>query len=626
MRRLSLRPPRPGAGGRGLRCGVARPGGLVGSPPTRGRPREPLVPLARCQPKARTEELKLVEGEEVKEIKELVQEAEDFVPRRRIHRHDVRSGSVLKANAANVLRGKIKKANREEKVHHLLVRHERNMNVSLICLAMVRLRRLSKRDSGRRPRRDEAANKVVTRGTRVLQNLIVRHERNMNPKHIATVLHSMAALRMTKPRDTRLKLIDRFVLLADSANGQAIGNMLWACGKLGDYPDAEGLEKILDRLIATSSSCNSQNLSNTLWSLGTMAQSSAAPVDISERKLELLLSCYVCKVEESVPQGMSNVLWALAKLEFNPESDIFDRIISELVSRPRAEMKAQDLANAAWSIGRLQCAVNSGILDRLVAMSVERVGEFNAQEVSLLLWGVARMNYALEREDYDAILSSVSKKCRTFNARALSTTLWAMGRIGTIPDPEILFLLTEECAGKIRGFSPQGISNVLWALTALSYNPGPSVLRAIASEFERKSARVPGKSLSSILKSMAVLQYLPEETVLEAVTSSFLDQLEGEGPQSICVFLWSFSSLGVSLGTEALDRIHAKVTVSSLLSLPLPLSLSPSLPLSLSLSLSLSPSLSPSPSLSLSLSVSLGIGLTSLSLSLSVCLLTGTLG
>ena len=468
-------------------------------------------------------------------------------------RREARSRQAIRANVSGVLRAKIKKAKTSDKVWGILLRHERNMSVSLVCLAAVRLRRLSKRrntsDNGR----------VRSRGERVLVSLVRRRLPSMNTKHVATILHSMAALRLSvDDGDLAASLIDRFVLLVDGANGQAIGNMVWACGKLGRFPDKESLERILRRLLSVSGECNSQNFSNTLWALGTMAEQGRGDV-VSDPTLELLLSCYVCKLSESVPQGMSNVLWALARLGYEPGGDVVQRIVRELLSRPRDQMKPQDLANALWSLGRLRCDVGVEDLAALASSSVEMIETFNPQELSLTLWGLARTDPSLLHDDeYARILRAVVAKCHTFNAQALSTTLWAVGKIGRVPPPDHMYSLTEAVLTRLGRFTPQGLSNVLWAMTSLSYSPGPVALREISAEVSRKAKRIPGKSLASIMKSFALLQYTPADAAMRGINDAFLMQLPDCAPQSLCLLLWSYASLGQSPGTRVLDELHAR--------------------------------------------------------------------
>ena len=461
----------------------------------------------------------------------------------------------LTRRSNDIIRDRIKGSKSEDKIWRIIIQYSNYLDTSLMCLALVRVRRLSKRR--RKGDMSEANRKLKIKGTRVLFSLIRKKEKNMNAKHIATILHSMAALRMTHAhqRDLRRGLIDRFFLLIDGANGQSIGNMLWACGKLEpDYPDQTSLEEVVKRLLAVSSSCNSQNFSNTIWALGTMNQR------LDDHTLELLLVSYTCKVHESVPQGMSNVLWAMARLDYSPQSDIFDRIVSELMSRPEREIKAQDLANATWSLGRLQCKIEEENLEKLIMSSVETIDTFNQQELSLTLWGLARLDYRLDNALYSKVLDAVGAKCHTFNAQALSTTLWAVGRIGIIPSPEVLFTITEEVSAKIRTFTPQGLSNVLWSLTSLSYNPGPSILRTISLEVSRKSPNISSKNLSSILKSFSILQYLPEDAIMQKLTESFLKEVEIAVPQSTCQLLWSFASLGYSPGLDVLDILHLRAS------------------------------------------------------------------
>jgi hypothetical protein len=493
---------------------------------------------------------------ETEVVEDIVQEAVEF--NRRHHHYNARSGEAIKAEISSVLRLKIKRAKSKEKLWGIIIKHERNLNVSLLCLAVVNLRKLAK-TSRRGARANHSSHdagrnsKVEAKGIRVLEALIARRTSTMTAKHVATILHSMAVMRMTENEELRHRLIDRFLLLADSANGQSIGNMLWACGKLQDCLEVSDLEMLANRLLAVSSSCNSQNLSNTIWALGTMNQS------INDHTLELLLSCYICKVHESVPQGMSNVLWAIARLDFNPQSDIISRIVGELMSRPRGEVKAQDLANSIWSIGRLQCdAVDERSLRKMILTAVDLVETFNQQELSLTLWGLARLNYELEDELYAKILDVVYEKCHTFNSQALSTTLWSIGRIGVIPPPDVLLALTEEVSYKIRSFTPQGLSNVLWALTTLSYNPGPRVLQSISHEVARKSRHISSKNLSSIMKSFSLLKYLPPEKEMQKLTESFLREVSISSPQTICLLLWSYANLDYCPGMEVLDILHAR--------------------------------------------------------------------
>mmetsp|Transcript_37657 Transcript_37657/g.60731 ORF Transcript_37657/g.60731 Transcript_37657/m.60731 type:complete len:220 (-) Transcript_37657:16-675(-) len=97
----------------------------------------------------------------------------------------------------------------------------------------------------------------------------------------------------------------------------------------------------------------------------------------------------MAKMDELDPLGLSNLVWAFAKLEL--ENRPLLAAISKAAIAKIASFSAQNLANTAWSLAKLGVP-DRPLLEAIAAQVVPKLAEFTAFDLSILVWAFDALN------------------------------------------------------------------------------------------------------------------------------------------------------------------------------------------------------------------------------------------
>ncbi|MBO9497534.1 DUF1601 domain-containing protein, partial [Thalassotalea sp. G20_0] len=238
-----------------------------------------------------------------------------------------------------------------------------------------------------------------------------------------------------------------------------------------------------------------------------------------------------------IPQHISNLLWAVAKLVDNgmEKTPKLKGAVAALLPHVKAKAESKEekdhfnpqaTANLLWTLAKL---VDNGLelekvaqLKEAVAALLPRVktkaeskaekDHFNVQEVANLLWALAKLlDNGLEpektpmlKEAVVALLPRVKAKAESkeekdhFNPQHIANLLWALAKLldnGLEPEktPKLkeavatLFPHVKTIAeSKVDHFKPQEVANLLWAMAklvdnGLEFEKTPKLKEAVAA-------------------------------------------------------------------------------------------------------------------------------------------------
>jgi hypothetical protein len=132
---------------------------------------------------------------------------------------------------------------------------------------------------------------------------------------------------------------------------------------------------------------NAQNLSNTLWAIAKMER---PPTSELRARLELDLAR---KLGDFNAQEQSNTLWAMLTMGRLPTADLQARLELEL-ARKVGDLNAQELANTFWSYATMRRAPTAELSGN-VDIEVElKLGEFNALDIQQVLSSYSALEHA----------------------------------------------------------------------------------------------------------------------------------------------------------------------------------------------------------------------------------------
>ena len=173
-------------------------------------------------------------------------------------------------------------------------------------------------------------------------------------------------------------------------NAQGIANTVYACGRL-----KRGLVKPLwdaleDQSLKCISEFNPQNVANTLWGYATLGRE---PGDLM---WDALASRALLLAGEMSPQNVANALWAYATLQEGVGREASAELVRALeaeAARRIDRFSAQGISNVLWSLARMGLEMSQGLqltISKHPCLPL-RVGEMNAQNLANTVWALGVM-------------------------------------------------------------------------------------------------------------------------------------------------------------------------------------------------------------------------------------------
>ena len=197
----------------------------------------------------------------------------------------------------------------------------------------------------------------------------------------------------------------------------------------------------------------------------------------------LLVSSIPMKISTMAVRNITNVMWAFAKL--HPEYQV-DASILDILARAmhlQLEMKKdvlpQNLSNMLWAMATLNYAPRCPLLPAIEKGVRELIARFSPQNLSNTVLSFAKLGYYPSESTIKIVVDGIRKSIDDFGAQALSNTVWGMSKMG-IKDPEVYDIISTASLGKIRSFTPQNLSLSLWGFANIGYNPGQRELTVYA--------------------------------------------------------------------------------------------------------------------------------------------------
>ncbi|MBO9497219.1 DUF1601 domain-containing protein, partial [Thalassotalea sp. G20_0] len=454
---------------------------------------------------------------------------------------------------------------------------------------------------------------------------------HFNAQHIANLLWAVAKLvdngleleKTPKLKEAVVALLPHVKTKAESKeekdrfNTQATTNLLWALAKLVDNglelkktaQLKEALAALLSRVQNKAESKEDkglfipQHIVNLLWAVAKLVDHGLElekTVQLKEAVTSLLP--YVKTKAESKeekddfkPQGIANLLWAVAKLvdnglELEKTPKLKEAVAALLPQvKTKAESKeekgrlnAQATANLLWAVAKL---VDNGLelektpkLKETVttllphvttkAESKEEKDHFIPQHIANLLWAVAKLvDNGLElektpklKETVTTLLPHVKSKAESkeqkdhFKSQGVANLLWALAKLvdnglGLENTPKLNKVVAAllpwvktkaESKEEKDHFNPQEVANLLWAVAKLVDN-GLEL---------KKTMQLKG----------AVVALLP--CVQNKVESK--EEKDHFKPQEVCNLLWAVAKL-LDNGLELEKTAKLKEALAALL-------------------------------------------------------------
>jgi len=169
----------------------------------------------------------------------------------------------------------------------------------------------------------------------------------------------------------------------DDCDSQALGNIVWACGKAG-YANADLLDSCIARLLEKAAAAKPQALANAVYSASLLQEHG---YKINEQQALQLVVALMQKRQDATPQALANTLWAAATMGLQLHKQQAQQLVAALVQQ-REQANPQNLSNTALALAILGLHY-AQLFAALTAAAKPKVQQFNAQDLSNMCWAVA---------------------------------------------------------------------------------------------------------------------------------------------------------------------------------------------------------------------------------------------
>ncbi|KAF4746594.1 hypothetical protein FOZ62_029259, partial [Perkinsus olseni] len=155
----------------------------------------------------------------------------------------------------------------------------------------------------------------------------------------------------------------------------------------------------------------------------------------NSRSVNSLLLIVDMHLNELNSVNVSTLIHRLASITQNQEQSqralARDARVKQILQRAielAPTSSCQSLSNICWAIGKLQMVEEKDVVQAIVEAAKTRLGHFRPQNFSNMLYGLSRVGYC-DRELMDLVAGKVANTLCTFKPQELSNLLYAYGRL-----------------------------------------------------------------------------------------------------------------------------------------------------------------------------------------------------
>ncbi|CAK0859386.1 unnamed protein product [Prorocentrum cordatum] len=316
----------------------------------------------------------------------------------------------------------------------------------------------------------------------------------------------------------------------------SLAQLAWTLGKLDTRVHAKspplllpGMEEcmlqVCGMLPELMDKCSAQDLTNTLWGVARLFPGGASGTQGHWPQVSLLshaiVSLCVQRVAVLPAQSTAIVFWAMARLKAHgPDVEEFVRLALEQTSSAAQleHFSPQGLANVLWALAKLRLAdvgrgpQDDGVRRALIAMAdacAGRLLEFDEQELSMVAWSCAKLYEFKQGEvacpakrgrawprpaPVDQMLlklaSAATDRIARFEDQGISNIAWALATLeltgaapALAPGRGFIEAAMSHCATELEGYSAQAMANLIWACTRMDSSQPCRTSRSTRARF-----------------------------------------------------------------------------------------------------------------------------------------------
>ncbi|BDA42502.1 probable RAP domain-containing protein, chloroplastic at C-terminar half [Coccomyxa sp. Obi] len=353
------------------------------------------------------------------------------------------------------------------------------------------------------------------------------------PQYVSGILWAFSRIRAGQPLSpAQVAMVDAVFAVAPKvlpdASFQNIANLAYALAILNHRAPPELLTKIAEAALLRMPSATSHGVSNLLWAYAKLGLN---PLGGQLFRNAVAHAC--SNLDKFSMQHLTNTLWSLAVVQHEAKPEVLDSFAEALIGR-MGQATPQHFGNAAWAMAKLGYSpLNGRFMDTLIKQAFPLRTRFHRQELSNMLWALATLQHELP----EAVLHDVSEEFVRLALCQLST-------------PE---------AGRERH-----LANMAWSCARLRVNPcDGALLDAVCAELVANPNAFSVQNMANIVLSAGILQHPVPQPVVDLVVSELQARSVGSvlPHQEACNVLWGLATLD-QLNRSHLEQLVARLTAA----------------------------------------------------------------
>ncbi|GAX78240.1 hypothetical protein CEUSTIGMA_g5682.t1 [Chlamydomonas eustigma] len=283
------------------------------------------------------------------------------------------------------------------------------------------------------------------------------HLKDCDPHHVSMILCGLAKLKYQPPLETMQALLEGCLLgsavkqLSSGSGADTVDDCIRTEGTFGEGP-------------------------------GLVAGSRREQFNGPSQDTGVARGSVIVRGQGLGPQGISNVLWALAVLSYRPPSSWLQTCMSEAMEL-FTQMRMQELAMTLWAVAELKLKVRRSWLDayeRASQSMLERERGLSPQSISLMLWSLAQLGHRPSTEWMSKATQASQNLMQHFTSHSLSNLGWSLATLQYQPSPAWFQSFSSRSTIVMQDATPQALSNIAWSVSKLTqHTAGPEWMMAI---------------------------------------------------------------------------------------------------------------------------------------------------
>jgi len=246
--------------------------------------------------------------------------------------------------------------------------------------------------------------------------------------------------------------------------------------------------------------------------------------------------------------------------------------LMNMVERFTGEMSMQGVSNVLWALARLEYPVQEALLDALAARAASQASSAEPKNLSTTLWALAVLGHKPRSKLLKSIADQAMVVVDDFRAPDVVNMLWAYARWARhIPPSDrpmpVVQAMLDQAVNTMQSYTPYQLANLCWSLAMLDCPPAPRVLEYILQTVALEPGKLDGTALTHVLWAYGVMG-----TPFNGASSDFAKLLRESGRRAgvgqvgrtgAAGVLWACGRLGVEPDAKdaarLVDRIYGQL-------------------------------------------------------------------